>query len=231
MPVQQFRPFSASRWIFSKLTVALALLIFGGAAHVCSAQSRLTIALKDGQNNAVSGAVVMLQANAGTTLPPRALPREVQIDQIDREFVPRVSIAAVGARVSFPNRDVVQHSVYSFSKVKTFEIPIYAGESPQTIVLDKPGVVSLGCNIHDWMVGYIVVVDAPAAELSKADGMATISDLPRGSYTLRIWHPQLKAGEVSQQVSVNQDTVRVDVALDTVPARVRYKPPLSIKRY
>jgi plastocyanin len=213
------------------MIVALALLILGGTSHVSYAQSRLTVALKDGQNAAVVGAVVMMQPNAGTPLQARPLAREVQIDQIDREFVPRVSIAAVGARVSFPNRDVVQHSVYSFSKIKTFEIPIYAGESPQTIVLDKPGVISLGCNIHDWMVGYIVVVDAPIAEVTKADGVATIADLPRGTYTVRIWHPQLKGGEMTQTVSMNQEAVRLEVVLDTAPARVRYKPPLSIKRY
>jgi hypothetical protein len=145
--------------------------------------------------------------------------------------VPKVAIAALGARVTFPNRDIVQHSVYSFSKAKSFEIPIYAGDSPQTITLDKAGVVTLGCNIHDWMVGYIVIIDTPIAEVTNAKGNVTIADLAHGKYLVRVWHPQLKTGEITQEVLFGSNTQRVDFKLDLSPTRARYKPPLNVKRY
>jgi plastocyanin len=211
--------------------VAMLALFMATLPPAAWAQSRVQIAVKDSLGKPVANSVVMVQPDDGAALPSRLSRRDFAVQQIDREFVPKITIAALGTRVTFPNRDVVQHSVYSFSKTKSFEIPIYAGDSPQVITLDKAGVVTLGCNIHDWMVGYIVVADTPIAESTKADGMVTIADLPRGKYTLRVWHPQLAAGEMTQQFSLTGGESRVDVSLPLKPARERYKPPLNIKSY
>jgi plastocyanin len=210
---------------------ALLTLCFAAVPPAAWAQSRVQITVKDSLGKPIANSVVMVQPDDGAALPSRLSRRDFAVQQIDREFVPKITIAALGSRVTFPNRDVVQHSVYSFSKAKPFEIPIYAGDSPQVITLDKAGVVTLGCNIHDWMVGYIVVADAPIAETTKADGMVTIADLPRGKYTLRVWHSQLVSGEITQQFSLNGSESRVEVSLPLKPARERYKPPLNIKGY
>lgn len=140
-------------------------------------------------------------------------------------------MAASGACVTFPNTDVVQHSVCSFSKAKSFEIPIYAGDSSQIIALDKPGVVVLGCNIHYWMTGNIVVADTPIAQVVSASGTVVLADLLRGKYALRVWHPLLNGGEVAQEFSVGQFSAAVDVTLQLQPGRKPYKPPLSVKSY
>jgi plastocyanin len=212
-------------------TLVMMAFAYATSVSAASAQGTIQIWLADNKGRAIQEAVVMLQSNSGVTIAPRVTRRDLTVQQIDREFVPRVAIAALGARVAFPNRDIVQHSVYSFSKAKSFEIPIYAGDSPQTITLDKAGVVTLGCNIHDWMVGYIVVVDAPIAELTDANGSVTIADLARGRYLVRIWHPQLKTGVITQEVSFDGNTQRIDIKLDLPPTRARYKPPLNVKRY
>lgn len=214
------------RWIY-----ALLLLALMGMMPLAKAQSRLQIVVKDSLGAPVADAAVMLLPVSGTTLPARLIRRDVAIHQIDREFVPRVSIVALGSRVSFPNIDVVQHSVYSFSKAKSFEIPIYAGESPQIITLDKAGVVILGCNIHDWMVGYIVVADAPIAELTKAEGTVTVPDLPRGNYTARVWHPKLKGGEITEPFTIEETAQQLEIKLNLQPVRAPYKPPLNVKQY
>ena len=82
-------------------------------------------------------------------------------------FEPHVLIVPVGSTVTFPNQDKVRHHVYSFSRVKSFNLKLYGREKIPSVVFDKPGVVSLGCNIHDRMSGFIVVVvviiAAPAA--------------------------------------------------------------------
>jgi plastocyanin len=223
--------FSALKPAFACKVAAALTLILTIMSPAAWAQSRVQIAVKDSLGKPIANSVIMVQPDDGATLPSRLSRRDFAVQQIDREFVPKITIAALGSRVTFPNRDVVQHSVYSFSKAKPFEIPIYAGDSPQVITLDKAGVVTLGCNIHDWMVGYIVVADTPIAETTKADGMVTIADLPRGKYTLRVWHSQLVPGEITQQFSLTESESRVDVSLPLKPARERYKPPLNIKGY
>jgi plastocyanin len=217
----------AHRKIFTTFaTLALAVL-----AGVASAQNRLLLTLTDEQRAPVADAVVMLQPAAGINLAARLAARDVLVKQIEREFLPRVTLVGLGSKATFPNNDTVQHSVYSFSKAKPFEIPIYSGNSPTTVTFDRPGVVTLGCNIHDWMVGYIVVADTPVAELTKADGLASIGELPPGNYTLRIWHPLQKIAEYTQTITIAEATQRLAITLALNPPRTRYKPPLNLKRY
>ena len=87
--------------------------------------------------------------------PPKAV-----IDQHHEQFVPRVLIVQRGTEVSFPNTDRVQHHVYSFSQTKQFELPLYRGNEHPPVMFDHAGVAVLGCNIHDHMVGYVLVVDS-----------------------------------------------------------------------
>lgn len=124
------------------------------------------------------------------------------VDQVNKEFVPYVLPVQVGTAVSFPNKDDIRHHVYSFSPPKTFELPLYAGNPAAPVVFDKPGVVALGCNIHDWMISYIYVVESPYFAKSGADGKASLTDLPAGDYTLRIWHPRLEGKEVATERKV-----------------------------
>jgi hypothetical protein len=103
--------------------------------------------------------------------------------------VPYVTVIQTGTTVTFPNRDPILHHVYSFSPAKPFEIKLYTGKSPVEVVFDKPGVVTLGCNIHDWMIGYIAVVPTPWFAKTDAAGTAIIRDLPPGAYDIQAWHP------------------------------------------
>jgi plastocyanin len=200
-------------------------------SSIAFAQNRLVLTLTDEQRAPVADAVVMLQPAAGVNLASRLAARDVVVKQIEREFLPRVTLVGLGSKATFPNNDTVQHSVYSFSKAKPFEIPIYSGNSPAAITFDRPGVVTLGCNIHDWMVGYIVVADTPVAELTRADGLASIGELAPGNYTLRIWHPLQKMGEHTQIITINETTQQLAITLALNPPRTRYKPPLNLKRY
>jgi hypothetical protein len=117
------------------------------------------------------------------------------VDQINKEFVPYVLPVQVGSSVNFPNRDNIRHHVYSFSPTKTFELPLYSGTPATPILFDKPGVVILGCNIHDWMIGYIYVSESPYFAKTGADGKTVLADLPPGEYVVRTWHPRLEGRE------------------------------------
>lgn len=124
---------------------------------------------------------------------PPSSPRAAIIDQIDKEYVPFVVPVQAGAAVRFPNKDNIRHHVYSFSPAKPFELKLYSGTPAKPVIFDKPGPVALGCNIHDWMVGYIYVVDSPWFAKTDKSGIAKLEGLPAGEYQVRVWHPWMKA--------------------------------------
>jgi plastocyanin len=176
-----------SRWI---ATAALAT-----AASIAHAQNaEISATVTDQQGKPVADAVVVaVPIDGNLRLPAKA--REDVVDQVDKQFVPKVQVVLVGTQVRFPNNDNVRHQVYSFSPAKRFELPLYAGVPAQPILFDKPGVVVLGCNIHDWMVGYVYVSESPYFAKTGADGKATLADLPPRAYVVRVWHPQLTVAE------------------------------------
>jgi plastocyanin len=148
------------------------------------------------------------------------------IDQVDKQFVPYVKPVFVGSTVRFPNSDHIRHQVYSFSPAKKFELPLYGGSNAPPVVFDKPGVVVLGCNIHDWMVGYIYVSETPFFAKTAAAGTATIGELPPGEYTVRVWHPSMEQSEATtaRRVTLNAD------APSSVEWDLNLKPQLRVPR-
>lgn len=175
-----------------RLIPALASLAFGAIA-LCAQAATVDVVVVDGADHALGGAVVMLEPVAGRL--PVAPMSGVQIAQAQRRFTPQVTVVSVGTPVTFPNFDTVRHHVYSFSPAKTFELKLYAGVPNAPVVFDKPGIAVLGCNIHDQMAAWVVVVDTPLHTRSAATGQARIEGVPPGSYRLRVWHPQLTVGE------------------------------------
>ncbi len=83
------------------------------------------------------------------------------VDQVDRAFAPDLLVIPLGSTVEFPNSDSVSHQIYSFSPAKRFQLPLYRGKPYPPVHFDQAGVVTLGCNIHDDMLAYLVVTDAP----------------------------------------------------------------------
>lgn len=121
----------------------------------------------------------------------KAAPAKGVIDQVNKAFVSHVTVIRTGTEVSFPNKDDIRHHVYSFSPAKNFELPLYSGTPSKPVVFDKPGIVVLGCNIHDFMRGYVYVVETPYFGVTGEDGRATLKDLPDGRYRIHVWHPSL----------------------------------------
>jgi plastocyanin len=128
----------------------------------------------------------------GAKAPPAKTATAV-IDQIKRRFVPLVSVVQTGTAVSFPNRDNIEHDVYSFSPAKRFELHLYRGVPAKRVVFDQPGLVVMGCNIHDQMIAYLLVVDTPWFAKTDASGQASIDDIPAGAYRLAAWHYRMPA--------------------------------------
>lgn len=158
-----------------------------GASALCAAAHAvdLQVRVEDGSGAALADAVVYATSTTKAVLPP---PGKAVIDQVHRRFVPRESVVEVGTSISFPNSDNIHHSVYSISPAKTFTLPLYAGRTASPVVFDKPGVVVLGCNIHDSMVAWVLVLDTPFYARTDASGIARLANLPPGDYVLRAWH-------------------------------------------
>lgn len=165
------------------LLVAVVLVGTGLPAQAAT----VTIKAGDGSGNALDSVVVSLVPVARAALPAA---RPAQIEQRNKTFLPAISVVQTGTAIEFPNNDTVRHHVYSFSAAKVFELKLYAGKPEKPVVFDKPGVVVLGCNIHDKMAAYVVVVDTPWSAISQTDGVARIADVPTGDYQLQLWHPR-----------------------------------------
>lgn len=132
----------------------------------------------------------------------------VSVDQIDKHFVPAVLAIRVNTFVHFPNSDDIRHHVYSFSPAKKFELRLYHGTASEPVLFDKPGTVVLGCNIHDSMVGYIYVVDTPYYAVTDAQGRATLTGIPAGSYELEIYHPRMNSNYPTSKLQLTANETR-----------------------
>ncbi|MEP7101870.1 MAG: hypothetical protein ABI781_15275, partial [Burkholderiales bacterium] len=120
---------------------------------------------------------------------------------------------STGSRVLFPNRDKVKHHVYSFSAAKSFEIQLYSGLPAEPVTFDKAGVVVIGCNIHDWMMAYVAVVDSPWFAKSAADGRGELANLPAGRHVLHVWHPYQTAQLAPQNIELASANARRELKL------------------
>jgi plastocyanin len=139
------------------------------------------------------------------------------IEQRGREFIPFVTIVQTGTSVEFPNNDQIKHHVYSFSPPKQFEIKLYAGKPGKPVVFDKPGVVVIGCNIHDWMEAHVLIVDSPWYAKTAADGKVMIADVPPGRYKVQLWHPLQKGTPAIRDIEIGSTPAHLKLALDVKP--------------
>jgi plastocyanin len=181
----------------------------------------LVVQVTDDKGEPASHAVVTFTPSGGA---PAAAPGQAEMIQDDRKFSPPVLIVPVGSRVKFPNRDEVAHHVYSFSAPRKFDLPLYIGETAEPVLFDKPGVVSLGCNIHDWMVAHIYVSATPFYALTSGNGRATLRGLPAGGGTVEVWHPRLRGKPVSLDLSAGRTELE-PVALRLRPEVQRRQAP------
>jgi plastocyanin len=167
--------------------------------------AELDVAVTDASGRPVPDSVVIATAQHGAlpTAPARA---PAVMDQIGKAFVPEVIVVRTGTPVVFPNSDNVAHQVYSFSPTKRFELGLYRGDPHPPVVFDHAGLVVVGCNIHDNMVGYIVVTDSPYFGKADKGGAARLTEVPAGEYDVTIWSPRLarNAEGLKQRVKLSE---------------------------
>ena len=194
------------------LLVMLASLIFAFPAVA----GDLTVAVRDAAGRPVRDAVITVTPASGVPRGPIRFSWPLRVVQQNIQFDPYVLIVPVGASVSFPNLDRVRHHVYSFSRGNRFEIQLFGRDESRSHVFTSVGVAALGCNIHDQMLAYVKVVDTPWAAKTGATGDVTVSGIPNGGATLRVWHPRLsgRGNEIATVFTVNGGANRQNISGD-----------------
>jgi len=205
------------------MTPAFLAVLFMAAG---ASASDIIATVSDEAGKPVEDAVVFVYELPGNFHPPK-LP--AIMDQIDKELVPHVLPVLVGTKVKFPNKDNIHHQLYSFSKAKEFELPLYKGKEPRPIVMDKVGVVKLGCNIHDWMLGYIFVLENPYFAATDSKGQAVLKGVPKGKHAVAVWSERLKGSvdDTRQDVVVGRDAVLAQFRLRLSPKKKSTRTSLS----
>jgi plastocyanin len=157
--------------------------------RLAGAAGELSVTVSSATGAAVEGAVIIAEPHKGGARP-------------------HAGQKAVTA-VDFPNSDQVRHQVYSFSGAKKFELALYAGRPQAPVIFERAGLVTLGCNIHDNMLGYIWVTDSLWYGQSDASGRLQLHDLAAGAYTVRIWHALLNESgpQLEQRINVADNQV------------------------
>ena len=206
------------RILYLRSLLAAALLV--ACARLPAAD--LDVSVTDSAGHGIAGIALIAEPQFELPAAKRAAPRAAVMDQRQKQFVPNMLIIQTGTGVDFPNSDQIEHQVYSFSPAKPFKLSLYAGHKYPPIVFDKAGLVVVGCNIHDQMIGYIYVTDSPYFGRSDASGHWSLRDVPPGSYRITAWHPRMQepAGEVLQQPLAVGDGPAVSAAFQlTKPLR------------
>jgi plastocyanin len=206
--------------------IAGALTIAGLLKATSALAATLVVAVQTSDGRPLAGAVLTIRSNTGADRP--AAPVKAVMDQIERAFVPDLLVVPTGSTVEFPNSDSVSHQIYSFSPAKKFKLPLYRGKPYPPVRFDQPGVVTLGCNIHDSMLAYVLVTDAPYFGRTDTKGTWSI-DLPPGTYGVTVWHPRMREGErMERQATLAESdrrtslTLRLTRALQPAPLEARH---------
>lgn len=170
----------------------------------------LNVVVKSDTGQPLANAVVQLNSPAAAkAAKPGPAPAIVQRD---KAFHPQVTVITTGTAVNFPNEDNVRHHVYSFSPTKRFELKLYSGTPAAPVVFDKPGLVVLGCNIHDHMVAWVHVVDTPYHGTTDAQGRLSLTNVPNGRYQMQVWHQRMPP-----QAPVAPQAVEIGASDKTLP--------------
>ncbi len=215
----------------SKWIAAIAL---SGAFSVMVNAGTLVAQIKDRNGNPVANAVVYAMP-VGTSAPVVAASAIATVEQQSFKFEPYVSIVQAGTRMRFPNKDQTEHHLKVLSGPSAFEFTVYTRKEPAPTLMNKVGLVTLQCLIHDWMSAHIYVVDSPWFGKTSRAGSAVIEGVPPGEYDVFITHPSvLIPGQVTpsgpRRVKMDLSNVQViEAKLELVPKAEPTKryPPAS----
>ncbi|KPZ56908.1 MULTISPECIES: methylamine utilization protein [Pseudoalteromonas] len=199
--------------VFNKRGYLLAATLFFSQGVL---GANIDLVIQDQHGQPLPNAVVELYKAAKherTSLPVAVM------DQVDKAFFPDLLVVQKGQQVNFPNSDNIRHHVYSFSQAKPFQLKLYSGQPKEPVTFDQQGVVVLGCNIHDSMVGYIYVANSEHVYKTNNTGKLTL-DIASLPTTLSVWHAlQTAPLENKKMITINNNELIIQIDTSTPAPR------------
>jgi plastocyanin len=165
--------------------------------EVCGKTAKTDPSLIVSGGNLVNAVVYISDIKKGKKIEPQKL----TFDQKDCEYHPHVLAFPAGSSVDTLNSDGILHNIHSYSKVNSpFNLAQPKFKKTITQKIDKPEIISVKCDVHDWMSGWFFVTENPYYGVTQKDGNFKITDVPPGTYTVEAWHETL--GKTTQKVTV-----------------------------
>lgn len=165
--------------------------------EVCAKTAKTDPSLIVAGGNLVNAVVRITDIKTGKKMEVQ----KVTLDQNGCEYHPHVLAFPVGSTVEIINPDGILHNVHSYSKVNSpFNMAQPKFKKSLTVKIDKPEAVSVKCDVHGWMSGWLVAVDNPYFAVTDKSGGFKLTDVPPGTYNVEVWHETL--GTQTQKVTV-----------------------------
>lgn len=177
----------------------------------------LKVNVYDLQDNPIKDIVVYLESKDGLTL--HKTKKSIEINQLNKSFAPYISVIQVGNKVRFHNQDDITHHIYSPIGDNKFAFKILSGQQQVMEDFTTTGEVAMGCNIHDWMSGHLLIVDTPYFDKTNDNGQTSFVIKDEGNYQLTVWHPQMNEAnnQITQTITLHQNK-KIEVKLTKVMA-------------
>ncbi len=230
---------SATPKTITRVGLRNATIALAAAVVTCMAQAgTLEVLVLDKDGKPMPDAVVIVLPSSNGT-PKKTLPMAATVNQENMQFVPKVTVVALGAKVRFTNNDAWDHHVRLTAPENVATVSPGSAEgmslrlvgktegkpaSSTVLTLDKPGAtgaVLLGCFIHGSMSGHVYVAETPWTAKTEANGVAVIEDVPEGAATIRVWHGIQVVEKPPRSVVVGAAPAKLTFQLDVVPRRRR----------
>jgi plastocyanin len=125
---------------------------------------------------------------------------KIEMDQNGCLFIPRIVLVPAGGTVDFLNNDRLLHNIHATPKLNVSFNRTQPKSRTIPVTFAKPEIVRINCDLHSWMLGWVVVTGHPFYAITGADGQFAFDGLPPGQYKLQIWHERL--GTVAANVTV-----------------------------
>ncbi|MFQ5501693.1 MAG: carboxypeptidase regulatory-like domain-containing protein [Phycisphaerae bacterium] len=181
--------------------------------EVCGKRKTKVSLIQSDEKGRVAEAVVYLadiKQGRGFIRPRKKPP---VINQHQCTFVPHVQAVRIKEDVEILNSDTVAHNINATQRIYTlFNILQPQKEMRATKQFKKPGLISLRCNVHAWMQGWLWVFRHPYYQVTGSDGAFRLEDIPVGKYELAVWQEHLGVQYFSVDVKAGE-TVTVPVEL------------------
>ena len=186
----------------------------------------VTVTVMNINNNPVSDLVVFLEPLENQKLDSLSVDPLI-INQEDKKFAPYISVIQKGLPLTFLNKDSITHHIYSASSKNRFSFRLKSKDEKLVEDIMVAGKVVMGCNIHDWMSGYLLVVDTPIYSKTNSQGKVSFEVPEAGRYQLKVWHPQLmeKNQEISRELNTSEiNTVELRLTKKMAKIQIQENP-------